>query len=236
MHRDYSLGYYDKPKIGMTEFRETVDQVLTLSVAKPEVIAECKQLSKTLSLQVATRQEALPISNVTPQAIAEIDFGFLDDLDLNEPPPAAKPAAPSPLRDEMHAYVQKVASKWTKDSPFFVRRSVTNPSVMLILTSVGVDKSTGEKTNHNCAIGNITLNKLGADHLLFENDNVMVDSYDHTDGRTYYVRAFHILHGTTVRLFISELLDPKDPKSWKQFRQKRVIFDPSLPHGCTISG
>jgi len=243
MHGDYSLHYYDKPQIGMSEFRETVDQVLTLSGAKPEVIAACKQLSKALSLQAAARQETTQVAaepNVTQQAAAEIDFGFLDDLDLNEAPPSAaeKPtAAPSPLRAEMHAYVRDVASKWTKDKPFFVRRSVANPTVMLIPTSVGTAKATGEKTNLNCAIGSITLNKLGPDHLLFENDSVVVESYDHVgDGRTYYVRAFHLTLGTTVRLFISELMDPKDPRSWKQINQRRVMFDPSLPHGCTVSG
>ena len=230
LHNDFCQSYYDKPKIGTSEFLETVGQVLTATGADPKIIAEFRLLSKSLA------QIPVPVPVGQSEVIDEIDQ-FMDDLDLNEaPPPAvAKSSITSPLRAEMHGYVRHIASKWAKEEPFFCRRSEVNPAVMLIPSSVGVSTGTGVKTNLNCAIGNLTLSMLGSDHLLYENDSMLVESHDH-DGRTYYVRAFRILPGTTVRLFLSELTDPNDPRSWKQINQKRIAFNPALPHGCTISG
>ena len=262
LHEAFSLHYCDKLPTGMTEFRATVAQVLPMTGAKPDVIASAKKFvdklvqeslfpillrgyaQEGLDITLDTLVLATPLSDekqATGRAVRstsqpeEVDFGFLDDLDLNDAPPTmAKDPSIVRLREEMHAYVRDVASKWTKARHFFVRRSVVNPSLLLILSSVGVDKATGEKTNLNCAIGRTTLNKLGPDHLLFEGNNVVVESYDHTDGRAYYVRAFHITPGTLVRLFISELMDPKDPNSWKQFNQRRITLDPSVPRGFTV--
>jgi hypothetical protein len=220
----------------MSEFRATMFQALPLTGAKPEVIASAKQFVEKL-VQGSLSGDSAPVASepvaAPPSEPDEID-GFLEDLDLNEPllSSTAK-GSPSQLRAEMHAYVRDIASKWSKDKPFFVHRCIVNPMVLLIPTSVGTDKATGEKTNLHCAVGNTKVNNLGVDHLVFENDNAVVESYDHIDGRTYYVRAFHIRTGSVVRLWISE--QNQTTKAWTQFNDRRVTLDASVPHGCTIS-
>jgi hypothetical protein len=236
-HADFQTAFCDAPKTGEQQFQQTMELALDRLSAlgtSPGAIVEGKLFLKSLGTGVAPETAASEGPSVVAadddmDAIIE-SFGDDTDVDLND---AAKPQQTNPIRAEMKEFALHVAAQWSEQRPFYVRRSKANPEILLISTCIGTHKGTKSKTNVNATIGGAkNLADLGPDFLNTSSGNALVESHDHSDGRTYFVRAIKIIDGSILRIWISRYDASAD--SWQQIAVKRLTLNNAAKHGFLV--
>jgi hypothetical protein len=217
-----TYGNQDRAK---SDFKEALSQTLQVAQtigAKPQIVGASRKLVKELTKEVDAPEKA-----VAPGSSTEDIDTFLAGLDINEIPVIASPE--SPLRGEMRQNLAAYVGKWTRESPFYLQRSKVDSTVMLVGSSVGPANKTLGKINVNGAIGTAKgLHDLGPEFLVTEDDKIMSESSDHTDGRAYFIRAVRIVDSSIMRFWASEEVAHK---KWHEYKKTLIKFRTSCPDG-----